>query len=159
MFHLCCLCALNRRLLTADVFLHLPGLFRVKEGSCPKPVTTSESCGRTTSSCRRATRRWSGWRWTTSCSANRCPSAVGTPVSEKLLRGWDGDLGLTVAWLTLASASLLFGLDRGAEKRQRPAASAAAAARHRAERRSHTSVSWLERPEESQDRKRQTLSI
>lgn len=53
--------------------------FRVKEGSCPKPATTSGSCGRTTSSCRRATRRWSGWRWTTSCSGNR----FATPVSEK----------------------------------------------------------------------------
>lgn len=40
---------------------------RVKEASCPRPATTSGSCGRTTSGCRRATRRWSGWRWTTSC--------------------------------------------------------------------------------------------
>ncbi|MEQ2192691.1 hypothetical protein XENOCAPTIV_015549, partial [Xenoophorus captivus] len=42
-------------------------LLRVKEASCPKPVTTSESSVRTTSGCRRATKRWSGWRWTTSC--------------------------------------------------------------------------------------------
>ncbi|XP_056272857.1 upstream stimulatory factor 2 isoform X2 [Pseudoliparis swirei] len=37
------------------------------EASCPKHATTSESCGRATSGCRRASKRWSRWRWTTSC--------------------------------------------------------------------------------------------
>lgn len=45
---------------------------RVKEASCPKPAITSGSCGRTTSGCRRAARRWSKQRWTTSCSDSRC---------------------------------------------------------------------------------------
>lgn len=52
--------------------LFLVWLFsRVKEASCPKPATTSGSCGRTTSGCRTAARRWSKPRWTTSCSDSR----------------------------------------------------------------------------------------
>lgn len=49
---------------------------RVKEASCPKLATTSESSVRVTSDCRRVTKRWSGSRWTTSCLDNRLTSNI-----------------------------------------------------------------------------------
>lgn len=44
---------------------------RAKEASCTRPATTSGSCVRAISSCRRAARKWSGSRWTTSCYDSR----------------------------------------------------------------------------------------
>lgn len=61
-----------------EVFFFLTShlvFLRVKEASCPKPATTSESSVRATSDCRRATKRWSESRWTTRCLDNRLTSS------------------------------------------------------------------------------------
>ncbi|XP_027621985.1 upstream stimulatory factor 1 isoform X2 [Tupaia chinensis] len=45
--------------------------WKVKEGFCPKPATTSRSCGRVTTGCLKSCRGWISCSWTTTCSDSR----------------------------------------------------------------------------------------
>ncbi|XP_045080440.1 upstream stimulatory factor 1 isoform X11 [Coregonus clupeaformis] len=58
-------------ILASISLLYLPHACRVKEGSCPRLVTTSRSCVRATPDWGRTWRIWRDYAWTTSCSDRR----------------------------------------------------------------------------------------